>query len=52
MLKLYRYKPTPEIKGYNGRSYLEMVELWEQNNYVESEFVDGNATWVDKERTF
>lgn len=52
MLKLYRYAPTPEIKGYNGRSYLEMVELWEENNFVESEYVSGNATWADKEKSF
>jgi len=47
MLKIYRCN-IPQ----HHDSFLEMLDMWEERGYVETEYVGGHVHWADKEETF
>lgn len=47
MIKIYRC----DIPQHHD-SFLEMLDMWEERGYVETEYVDGHVHWADEEKTF
>lgn len=47
MLKIYRC----DIPQHHD-SFLEMLDMWEERGYVETELVDGHVHWANDEKTF
>jgi hypothetical protein len=47
MIKIYRCN-LPQHHDV----FLEMVDIWEEMGFIETEYVEGHVHWADKEKTF